>query len=191
MVAPKTRCVFLLAQAIAVGILDPSAWGVRTLAWAALPHVGIACLSLVLAVMEHPCPAGEQQWPCALGMRDYRGLGEQLLHPIPDPFAAPASWGAGRGSASLALGTSSRGVLQGRGMEHDQSGNRKDRNCFSYVAGNVSVCVVSSDKRNNLERYRLSELYEGACGEMIISLPFLLFLNFIIQVFVLIHSLLF
>lgn len=57
---------------------------------------------------------------------------------------------------------------------------RKDGNCFSYVAGDVSVCVVSSDKRNNLEWYRLSELYKGACGEMIISLPFLLFLNFII-----------
>lgn len=50
---------------------------------------------------------------------------------------------------------------------------------------------VSSKKRDNLRRYRLSELYEGAHSKMIISGPFLLLLNFIIQVFVLIHSLLF
>lgn len=71
-------------------------------------------------------------------------------------------------------------VLRGRGMEHGHSGNRKDRNCFGYIAGNVSVCGISSEKRSNLERYCLSELCEGACGEMIISLPFLPFLSFII-----------
>lgn len=66
----------------------------------------------------------------------------------------------------------------------DQAGPKREEKGQNQLQLRSWKCiwksVVSSDKRNNLERYRLSELYEGACGEMIISLPFLLFLNFMI-----------
>jgi len=146
------------------GNAGPHCLRARSLVWAALPHVGIASWRLVPAVTS--------------GARSDGGLGERLLPPAPDPLAALASGGPGRGSTSLALGTSPS-VSWGDGArpKREQKGQKQLR-IRSWKC--VSQSVVSSDKRRNLERYHRSELHEGACGEMIISLPFLLFLSFII-----------
>lgn len=146
-------CLRLLVPAIAVGLLHPTArgWGAR---------LG---LSIPTSAVPAPATSPPSRWA--------RGVTEVVGSHFFIPFLTPLLlWHLGH--RDVGAGAWPWGCppwWDGAWPKRERKGEKqlRMRSCKC-----VCESVVPSDKRNNLERYRLSELYEGACGEMIISLPF-------------------
>lgn len=130
-------------------------------------------------VWLYPLLSREQQRPCFgyKGSRRFWGrpflisfLTSLLLWQLghQDAGAEGWLWGCPPGCPSAG-----QVLPQGRGTEHCPNGSGEGRTASDTVLEMYLGACCFFWQRSNLERYPISEPYEGACGEMIISLPFL------------------